>query len=194
MVAGRARNVQQTGLPEDTKRTQILLIVSQAPSRSPLMTTWECLTCGFPQLAQGHCQGLACLTHTHPDAVASSLCMFPLTVVSVSFGRWMVRIHRKPVQISKAGRGHKLETYCHLLENKREDVSTWPVCCRIKRLTYKPKNSDKRKKEVCSTYIHRRSEKTSESLAELTGDISLLKSVSENESHNYYFKCEDAMQ
>ena len=59
-------------------------------------STHELLTClahGFPQLAHGHPPCFLSLTRTPTHLVAGSLCLL-LMVAIVSYGKWLVSLHR----------------------------------------------------------------------------------------------------
>lgn len=72
----------------------ILLIASWTPLRSPLTSCWAYLTPRSLQLAQSTPQHSVCPIHTPPHPMAAFLCTL-LMVVSVSYGRWLVSMHRQ---------------------------------------------------------------------------------------------------
>ena len=85
----------QIGILKDIKGTWILT-VWQISLRSSPMSSWECLTSGFPQMSHRHPQWSICLTihRTSHSSLARSMCTLSM-VAQAGFGRWLVSLGRK---------------------------------------------------------------------------------------------------
>lgn len=86
-------------------------------------------------------------------------------------------MHREQDIVCMEGRNHKLKLQCHLQEDKREDIHSWPGTLQDQGKTHNLKNSAT---GGCKRCIQARPEKASESIAGLMKGTFTLKAVSKN--------------
>lgn len=178
---GKRLGTHHIRLLEGIKGTWILLTILQIPKSScPMELHQEEVP--YPQAAgvaspmdpinwpMGTQSARYASPTKQPHPLACSI--FTPTVVRVSFGRQLVRTHRSQPESVGLGKPQTGNLVPPFIKKKKKGKLSGPAVlnCRIKRsLRILPQGEQ----EVWSRYTHRKSEKASEPLAELTEGISL---------------------
>lgn len=132
---------------------QFLLTTIWTSSRS-LPTSFRAnLTCGSTQLHLGHPQYTVFQTHKIRHSEADSLCPLLRAVARARLGRRLRSLCRKRARVCGQRRNHKLELQCHLQENNREAISSWPPVLWDQEETKNLKNSASRGSKKPGTVV-----------------------------------------